>query len=120
MLLNLKQNSKTECINESPFDEVYESQSSDDCLLEDLCPDSASESISGDNTVKTEYEIQGQITDWANKYSIPLDALSALFKILKKHHPQFPSDPRTILKTQMSYTLEERCGGCHKCDYVRK
>lgn len=65
------------------------------------------------DTEVDECEIQSQITVWANKNAISLNALSELFKILKKYHPQLPSDPRTLLKTQTQYTLKEICSGLY-------
>lgn len=40
-----------------------------------------------------------ELAEWAVKCNIHHTAISDLLGILKKHHPNLPSDPRTLLKT---------------------
>lgn len=91
-------------------------QCSNDFVFNDLhvCSDSVFDSMLSDTEVPVDgCEITSQITNWANKNAISLNAMSELFKILKKYHPQLPSDPRTLLKTQTQYMLKEMCGGLY-------
>lgn len=83
-----------EAICETQLEETVILNMTNDFLFQDLSPGSMLDSMISDTEVD-ECEIQSKITDWANKNAISSNALSELFKILKKYHPQLPSDPRT-------------------------
>ena len=52
-----------------------------------------------------------ELREWALKFQIPLISLGELLKTLRKTNPSLPKDPRTLLKTQKYYTLNDISGG---------
>ena len=55
--------------------------------------------------------IHQKLIDWYNKYNISLAAVKELLDIIKPDYPSFPTDPRTLLRTennlgQASVTIE--------------
>ncbi|XP_044222685.1 uncharacterized protein LOC122992804 [Thunnus albacares] len=53
------------------------------------------------------------LSNWALQFSVSLVALTALLSLLRVYHPELPKDARTILKTQVNYKIQEKCGGLY-------
>jgi len=56
--------------------------------------------------ISAESTLSDQMTDWAICFSINLNALSALLRILKPFHSELPLDGRTLLNTQTTYDIK--------------
>ena len=56
-------------------------------------------------------QIISDIAEWAKTFQIPMSALSSLQNVLIPYFPSMPKDPRTLLRTQTSYTVKHMAGG---------
>ena len=54
------------------------------------------------------------LIDWNARHKITREAMKDLLYGLRDHnHPELPMDPRTLLRTDLSYNVEDRCGGTY-------
>lgn len=54
------------------------------------------------------------LMDWNARHKITREAMKDLLAGLRNHgHPDVPLDPRTLLKTDVNYSVEEKCGGSY-------
>lgn len=58
-----------------------------------------------------ENSIADDIAEWAKKFQISMVALSALLFILRLYNLNVPKDPRTLLKTPLTYEIQQAAGG---------
>lgn len=70
-----------------------------------------------DSSVSNNYQEQQsgkylstQLSEWVVDFGITMDAVSALLNILH-FVTDLPKDPRILLATKTSYTIQEKCGG---------
>lgn len=70
---------------------------------------SDSEETSDSNNEKD--GICDKLADWAVESDVPMVTLSKLLSILRNYIKDLPRDPRTLLRTKVSYEIENICGG---------
>lgn len=70
--------------------------------------DSSTDSLSEDDDQTC---LLGKIQEWAINDQVPNSTLSNLLAILRPYHPFLPKDPRTLLKTKLTYDVSDICGG---------
>jgi len=83
--------------------------SDDDSIHFNYFDSSDSDDDSDDLTLDTP-DIRNQLAEWAVDNNITHSALSSLLSILKQHHTNLPTDPRTLLKTPHTYNVKEIVG----------
>ena len=70
-------------------------------------------SESDDDTDEEHVSLLDSLANWAVQFSISLVALTALLTLLRVYHPELPKDARTVLKTEINYKIQEKCGGLY-------
>lgn len=70
--------------------------------------DSSTDSLSEDDDQTC---LLGKIQEWAINDQVPNSTLSNVLAILRPYHPFLPKDPRTLLKTKLTYDVSDICGG---------
>ena len=54
------------------------------------------------------------LVNWNSRHSITREAMKELLGGLRVHnHPGLPLDPRTLLRTNLDYNVEDKCGGSY-------
>jgi len=54
------------------------------------------------------------LINWNARHKITREGMKDLLSGLRIHgHPELPLDPRTLLNTNLTYTVEDRCGGSY-------
>ena len=54
------------------------------------------------------------LTKWNKRHNITREAMKDLVVGLRdRGHPELPMDPRTLLRTSIVYSVENKCGGCY-------
>lgn len=69
--------------------------------------------IDNDTDITETDSLEIKLADWAVQHKITHAALSDLLSILRDEHPFLPSDPRTLLKTLVSYEVKDIGGGSY-------
>lgn len=72
---------------------------------------SDTESESSENENLDDASMSDQLSEWAVNFGITMEALSVLLRILQPVLNELPKDPRTLLKTTISYNIQRKCGG---------
>ncbi|XP_061902017.1 uncharacterized protein LOC133649199 [Entelurus aequoreus] len=84
---------------EADFDNVYWDECDGDGTSGSDCENDDPTSLSDD------------IANWAVSFGISMVALTALLSLLHLTHPNLPKDGRTLLKTKVQYSIQEKAGG---------
>ena len=75
--------------------------------------ESETDAFDDQDHVNPDDHLQYLLASWVSRNNITTNAVRELLEILRPAHPSLPKDPRTLLKTNINYEVQQIAGGSY-------